>query len=130
MAKYTFYKYTNNTASVVKIKADQNITIPEHTLVTIDADNDYTATVKTTAPVAGDFLVWRPYPNYRVPGDRYGRIKYTPIATSKGELYGFRLKEGDELIVEDAAGITGLTNGQLYIVPNPIIKIKQASGTP
>lgn len=114
MAKYTFYKYTNNTASVVKV-ATNTSAIVEHTLVTIDPTT-FAVTEKDDTPTAGDFLVWRPYPNYAVPGDRYGRISKTPIATGVGELYGFRLKDGDQLLN---------ASGELIIVSNPILKVKE-----
>lgn len=112
MAKFTFHKYQGNVASVVKVDAlDNATTIDAHTLVQVIADvnNSDALTVYLAAndPVAGDFLVWRPYPDYNIPGDRYGKIAKTPIATSTGELYGFVLKTGDELIDE---------NGSLVIV--------------
>jgi len=120
MAKFTFNKFQENVASVVKIEAlASGTTIEPHTLVTIAADannsNKITATVKDTAPKEGDFLVWRRYPDYNIVGDRYGKIAKTPIATSTGELYGFKLKIGDELIVEDA-GSGSLVVGSLQVV--------------
>ncbi|NCA95872.1 MAG: hypothetical protein EOM74_02725 [Methanomicrobia archaeon] len=115
MAKYTFNKFQENVASVVKIEAlASGTTIEPHTVVSIAAaavTGTITATVVSGTPAAGDFLVWRRYPDYNIVGDRYGKIAKTPIATSTGELYGFVLKLGDELIAE--------ANGSLVIVAAP-----------
>ena len=111
MAKYGFYKFNENESCVVKCATNTAAT-PTHTLVTIDSST-LAVTVKATAPAIGDFLVWRDYPDYGIAGDRYGRIAKTPIATGVGELYGFKIKSGDTLVVEDAASISGLTNGQV-----------------
>lgn len=111
MAKYTFYTVGDVIADVVKVAAN-TAALPTHTVVTIDPST-FAVTVKATAPAIGDFLIWRPYPKYDIAGDRYGRIPSIPIATSTGELYGFKIKAGDKLVVEDAAGISGLTNGQV-----------------
>ena len=108
MAKYTFYKYNENVTSVEKVNANTANT-PTHTLVSINAG---AVAVSTDVPAVGDFLVWRQYPEYGIHGDRYGKTK-TPIATGVGELYGFKLKTGDELIVEDATGVNGINVGDL-----------------
>ena len=115
MAKYTFAKFKDNVSSVVKVAAN-TATLPTHTLVTIDPGT-FAVTVKATAAAAGDFLIYRPYPNYGIVGDRMGKIAQTPIATGVGEVYGFKLKAGDSLIVEDnttsGTPISGLVNGAL-----------------
>lgn len=115
MAKYTFHKFNENVASVVKIEAlASGTTLDAHDLVKIapaGVAETITATVSNATPVAGDFLVWRDYPSSLIKGDRYGRIDKTPIATGAGELYGFTLKVGDELIAE--------ADGSLVIVGLP-----------
>lgn len=124
MAKFTFNKFQENVASVVKIEAlASGTTIEPHTVVSIapaGVTDTITAT-ETNTPVAGDFLVWRRYPDYNIVGDRYGKIAKTPIATSTGELYGFVLKAGDELIAE--------ADGSLVIVAIPVIEVPAESGT-
>lgn len=115
MAKLTYHYFpVNKFARVIKVATD-TAPIAEHTLVSVNASTGV-VTVKTTAPVAGDFVVWRPYPNYSVPGDRYGRIPKTPIATSVGELYGFPVEAGDTFVVEDAGAISGYVAGQIVTI--------------
>lgn len=111
MAKYTFYTVKDSIFADVLPVATDTVDIPEHTLITIDSATK-AVTVKATAPAVGDFLVWRPYPNYPYPGDRRGKIAHTPIPTSVGEVYGFILREGFELVVEDP-GATGLAVGDI-----------------
>lgn len=119
MAKYTFHKFTENVASVVKIEAlASGTTLAAHELVKIApaaVTGTITATVSDATPVAGDFLVWRDYPSSLINGDRYGRIAKTPIATGSGELYGFTLKVGDELIAaaDGSLVVVGLPNYSL-----------------
>lgn len=124
MAKFTFNKFQENVASVVKIEAlATGTTIEPHTAVSIAAaavTGKITAT-ETDTPVAGDFLVWRRYPDYNIVGDRYGKIAKTPIATGAGELYGFTLKVGDELIAE--------ADGSLVIVGLPAYSLADHTHT-